>query len=252
MAKMVKSMLNSRYELIIPEHRAARPEWYTEEGWERARLQELSTQMVFQIQRGIKPVVYYIGAEEGEMPALCASWGADVVLFEPNQKVWPNIKAIWEANKLPKPAGIFVGFASNSTELYPENLDFNTDIGEDGWPICADGEVIGDHGFRELYQESDAVPQIKVDDFVAQSGVVPTIITFDCEGSDWQVMRGAERTINDHHPVIIASIHPEFMFHQYGEYSRDFRNWIIDHGYDEHYLDYQHELHMLYTPRDEP
>jgi hypothetical protein len=39
------------------------------------------------------------------------------------------------------------------------------------------------------------------------------------------------------------------MFHQWGEYSRDFRDWIINLGYDESLLDWQHELHTLYLPR---
>jgi hypothetical protein len=63
-------------------------------------------------------------------------------------------------------AGLFVGFASASTELAPPN-DYDIegrDITEDGWPLCAYGPVIGDHGFKELYQESDGIPQIKIDD----------------------------------------------------------------------------------------
>jgi hypothetical protein len=84
---------------------------------------------------------------------------------------------------------------------------------------------------------------------VASTGLPPTIITFDCEGSDWQVMRGAEKTLRTHKPAIFASIHPEFMFHQFGEYSRDFRNWLIAFGYDETILDYQHELHAMYLPK---
>lgn len=252
MTKMVKAKLNGQFEIILPQHRADRPEWYTEKGWEKERLVKLHEEIKRQKLNKIKPVVYYIGAEEGEMPALCQMWGADVVMFEPNPLAWANIYSIWYANKLDNPAGIFVGFASNSTELEPENINHETlgaDLMKNGWPVCAMENPVPDHGFKELYQESDAFPQIKIDDYVAQSGIVPTIITFDCEGSDWQVMRGAESTVNEHHPVIFASIHPEFMFHQFGEYSRDFRNWIIDHGYSEEILDYQHELHVLYTPK---
>ena len=98
MTKMVKAKLNGLFEIILPEHRAARPEWYTEEGWEKARLEKLHEEIKRQKLNKIKPVVYYVGAEEGEMSALCQIWGADVVLFEPNPLVWPNIRAIWEAN----------------------------------------------------------------------------------------------------------------------------------------------------------
>jgi len=243
MAEMVLATLNGQFDIILPMHRAQRPEWYTPEGWEKKRL----ATMYEYISARDDHMVFYVGAEEGEMPALCSLWGADVVLFEPNAKVWPNIRAIWDANGLIPPAGYFVGFASNSTEEDPPNLDF--EVGDrDGWPVCAYGPVIGDHGFRELYQESSAVPQIKIDDYVKRTGLVPTIITFDCEGSDWQVMRGAENTVREHKPLIIGSVHPEFMFHQYGEYAAEFRRWIKDFGYRETILDYQHELHVLYTP----
>lgn len=242
--EIVEATLNGKFTIKLPKHRADRPDWYTEQGWEKPRLDRMHQEI------GKKDVVYYVGAEEGEMPALCQTWGAKVVMFEPNPLVFPNIRAIWEANKLEAPAGVYVGFASNVTDENPPNpspLLTHKDI--NGWPECAYGEVIGDHGFKELYQEFDAFPQIKIDDYVERSGLIPTVITFDCEGSDWQVMKGAEETLRKYKPKIFASIHPEFMFHQFGQYAHDFRNWIIDMGYTETYLDYQHELHMYYEAK---
>jgi FkbM family methyltransferase len=247
-AQMVKARLNGEFDIILPKHRADRPEWYTEAGWERQRLAALRSEIIRQRSGGIEPVVYYVGAEEGEMPALCQMWGAKVVMFEPNPLVLPNVKAIWEANKLEKPHALFVGFASNVTEANPEHLNpLAVGFAKD-WPEAANGEIIGNHGFKELYQEADAFPQIRLDDM--PDGVLPpTIISFDCEGSEWQVMKGAERIMRELHPTIFASISPEFMFHQWGQYSRDFRNWLIDMGYKETLLDYQHELHCLYEPK---
>lgn len=247
MAEMVKAKLNGQYDIILPKHRADRPEWYTAEGWERMRLLNLHRQINAQLARGVKPVVYYVGAEEGEMPALCQMWGAQVVMFEPNPLVWPNIKAIWKANDLETPPAMFVGFASNVTDPNPPQLNPLAEGLVNTWPACADGEVIGNHGFKELYLEFDAFPQIRMDDLPAEIPP-PTIISFDCEGSEWQVMKGAEQTIVEHKPVIFASISPEFMFHQFGQYSRDFRNWLIGFGYKETILDFQHELHCMYVP----
>lgn len=263
-AEMVRATLNGQWVIVLPKHRAERPEWFTTAGWEKARLQALHDEVKRQshsylMLRGgphqadsTRAVVYYIGSEEAEMTALCQQWGAEVVMFEPNPLVWPNARSIWEANEMHPPLGIFVGFASNITDENPPHRAFGAEgvVKPREWPSSAYGEVIGNHGFKELYQEADAFPQIKIDDYVGRTGIVPTIITFDCEGSDWQVMRGAEQTLRDHKPVIFASIHPEFMFHQYGEYSRDFRNWMIGLGYEETILDYQHELHTLYTPKE--
>lgn len=241
MTEMVKAVLNGEWEIILPKHRADRPDWYTPEGWEKARLSALHEVITSQPD----PVVYYVGAEEGEMPALCQMWGAGVVLFEPNPKAWPNIKAIWEANELSPPLACLPGFASSMSRDV-DGVYFK--IG--GFPAQADGEIVGDHGFKELYLEADNYPQYRIDDLVDPrvSFSIPTVITFDCEGSEWQVLRGAEQTLRQHKPVLFASIHPEFMYHQWGEYSRDLRNWIIDLGYRETLLDYPHELHAMYTP----
>lgn len=237
---MVRTKINGNWEIILPKYRAERPEYHSEEGWERKRLDALYNH--------IKPgdLVYYIGAEEGEHPALCQMWGAKVVMFEPNQKAWPNIRAIWNANNLELPEGIFVGFASNKTELKPKHLDYDDEVQADGWPKCAHDKMIGAHGFRQLYQETKAVKQMEIDVFAREHNHKPTLITFDVEGSEWQVLKGAERVIQKYKPVLIASIHPEFMFDQFNQYSHDFRNWIKGFGYKETLIDYQHEAHFLY------
>lgn len=234
-AKMVKAKLNGAYTIILPEHRAKRGEWYTEAGWEKIRLAAMQKT----IKATKNSVVYYVGAEEGEMPALCQMWGAEVVMFEPNPRVWPNIKAIWDANKLPKPDRMFVGFASNVSDQ-PYN-------GTDAWPKCAYGDVIGDHGFMNLSEIDHATTgQWRIDDIVNDGGLVPTLLTMDVEGSEWEVLRGAEQTLREHHPDIYLSLHPEFMYEMYHEYGFDCRNWIKALGYKETILDYQHEVHIHY------
>lgn len=231
MKEMVKTTLNGQYEIIIPKHRADRPDWYTIEGWERTRLNSMHDNI------GKGDVVFYVGAEEGEMPALCQMWGAEVVLFEPNPKVWPNIKAIWEANELDEPA-TFQGFCCNNTSI----IDIKNAL-QHGFPDCAENEVIGNHGFKELYLEAENYNRIRIDDITSHT---PTAISIDVEGSEFEVLRGAEQTLRNHKPKIWLSGHPEFMFHQWGEYLGDLRNWIKDFGYKETLLDYKHEVHLFY------
>lgn len=232
---MIKAKLNGKYDIILPKHRADRPEWYTESGWEKPRLDSMSSTT----KKG--DIVYYIGAEEGDMCGLLASWGADLVMFEPNERVSPNVKAIWEANKFRKPLAYFEGFAANVTDLKGINP---LTVGD--FPVSASGEVIGDHGFKELAYEADVVPQIKIDDLASQLGHKVDMITMDVEGSEWEVLRGAEQVIIRDKPRIYLSLHPEFMWRMFGEYGYDCRNWIKDKGYKETFLDYQHEVHFLY------
>lgn len=235
---MVTVTVNGRFTLTLPRHRADRPEWYTESGWEKPRMTALVKRIM---ELPGYPVVYYVGAEEGDLAAICAMHGANTYLFEPNPKAWPNIRAIWEANELDTPV-TYAGFASDVTR------PLGTDTLGIGWPPCSTMEIVGNHGFKELYQEADMYSQIQLDDVALQLDP-PSIITFDVEGSEWQVLRGAENVLRHYRPTLFASIHPEFMFHQWGEYSRDLRDWIIDIGYQETILDYQHELHTMYTPR---
>lgn len=231
MTDMVSAVLNGQFEITLPAHRAARPEWYTETGWEKPRLAHMHATT----RPGDR--VLYIGAEEGEMCALLQMWGAQVFLVEPNEAVWPNIRAIWTANQLPDPAGVYVGFcgrepAENHLDGYPEGV----------WPACADGPLIGDHGFKEL-RDPGTRPITSVDGI----GYTPDMISLDVEGAEWEVLQGAEFTIKAARPRIYLSLHPEFLFDQYGgKYSFEVRRWIIDQGYRETLLDYQHEVHLVY------
>lgn len=229
MTEMVKCVINGEYEIILPKHRADRPEWYTETGWEKKRLAHMKSTT----KKG--DVVYYIGAEEGDMCALLASWGTHLQMFEPNERVWPNIKAIWEANNLPFPV-LITGFASDESVGTPQIHTVMNLI---------DGEVIHDHGFKEL-RDPGEIAQIKIDDYVHESRI-PDMISLDVEGSEGRVLRGAEQTLRKYHPRIYLSLHPEFLHEQYGEWGAELRRWIIDLGYKETLIDYPlHEVHLFY------
>lgn len=235
MAEMVKVRVNGQFDIILPKHRADRPEWFTEKGWEKERMQNMRGR----IDKG--DVVLYVGNEEGDLSGIIASWGAKMILVEPNPKVWPNTKAIWEANNLPIPEFCFVGFASS------KNNYGSDDYSVDSLPKCAEGDVIGDHGFMELRNHN--APEITVDTICLGHLSEPIDhISIDVEGSEWEVLKGSEETIKIHKPTLWVSIHPEFMIQQYGQYSAELRGWIKGLGYKETILAYDHELHTLYTP----
>lgn len=244
--QMIKAKLNGEYEIVLPKHRADREEWYTPYGWEKKRLASMHANL------GKGDVIYYVGAEEGEMTALCQIWGAEVVMFEPNPKAWAHIKAIWEANNLERPLGIVPGFASDIT-VRAKNPQADMEIEEpNGWPKCANEEMIAAHGFKELDKEAESYDQARIDDVVAKSGFIPTAISLDVEGAEGIVLRGAENTLTSHHPKIWLSGHPEFLHENFKgragfEYLRELRDWLKkDLGYKEDILDYDHEVHLYY------
>ena len=61
MTEVVRANLNNEFLIVLPKHRADRPEWYTERGWERKRLRSMHENL------GPSDVIYYVGGEEGEM-----------------------------------------------------------------------------------------------------------------------------------------------------------------------------------------
>lgn len=236
---MVDTWINDRWCLKLPQHRADRPVW---PWWEATRL----ACMHHYLGQG-GHVVYEIGAEEGDFPALWASWGNDVALFESNERVWPNIKAIWDANDLPDPWLCFSGFAANATT---EGL-----LLADGWPESAGGPVIGDHGFCNLSERPD-IARVRLDDLPrvaakrSRSVPPPTALSIDVEGAEFEVLMGARETLLQHRPLVWVSVHPEFMQRMYG-YSADLLHEYMDKlGYERTFLTSDHEEHWLMWPKE--
>ncbi|MET8648430.1 FkbM family methyltransferase [Nocardia aurea] len=231
---MIPTLVNGRWSILLPEHRAARPEWVT--GWERERLDHMHSTT--------KPGdrVLYVGAEESEMCALLQMWGASVFLVEPNELVIPNAKAIWDANGLEMPAGMYVGFCGGS-----DSVNWAHGVYVDSWPDCAHGPVIGDHGFKELRDPGER-PVVTIDTLVDAAGFFPDMLSMDIEGAETLALHGAEQVLRQHRPRLYISHHPEFGIDQYQVYSRDLRDWIINLGYAETLLAYEHELHAVYEP----
>jgi FkbM family methyltransferase len=234
MTEMKKVIINGEFEITLPDHRAARPEWYEPKGWEKPRLRHMSENI------SSEDVMYYVGAEEGEFAALCQMWGAEVVVFEPNPKVWSHFPLLWSANNLDLPLACFPGFASDKIN----NL---SRIYYNKWPPEVNNVIEAAHGFKELYLEGESYGQITIDSCVYDHGIKPpTAISLDVEGSEWRVLGGAEKVLREHKPKIWLSGHPEFMLQQWDESLYNLRQWIKGLGYKELILDYQHEVHLYY------
>lgn len=228
---MRETLIASRWKLLLPEHRAQRPEW---PHWEKERLDAL-----FQ---AIRPTdtVAYIGVEEGDLAGLVATWCDRIHLFEPNDRVWPNVRAIWDANNLRPPAGCWSGFAGPATTIpgaaWP---DLNT------WPPSAYGPVIGDHGFCQLGERPD-LPCVSLDDYFSAQDTAPDVITMDVEGSELRVLRGAEQLLRTKRPLVFVSVHPESMALHYGDYENELHYYMEQLGYKAEWLAHDHETHYLY------
>lgn len=234
-------MINGRWALQLPDHRADRPEW---PWWEATRLAAMRHHI------SARDVVYDVGAEEGDFPALYSSWGAEVVMAEPNARVWPNIYAIWQANDLRPPLYTWPGFLGDQV-AGPEPAWASDGSTPGNWPASALGEVISDHGFCQLGERPD-IPMTTIDQLVLEEGEQPpTVITMDVEGSEFHVLNGAAEVIESLRPKVFVSIHPEFMAHHYGitDGVKLIRDLMSAHRYDEKFLCIDHEHHWMFLPR---
>lgn len=231
------TLLNGRWPLRLPEHRATQwMQW--PDGWEVERLDAMHDCIV------PGDLVFDIGAEEGDLPALWALWGAQVVMVEPEPMVWPNIRTIFETNNLTeRVAGCFVGFCGDELRARPRwAAAFQ---GTEQWPTCAYGPVIDNHGFLVI-PERPEVPITTIDQLALEHGT-PTVLTIDVEGAELSVLRGARRTLIEDRPRVFVSIHQDeqWMAEKFpGDTEDAVTAYMTGLGYTGRILALDHELHQ--------
>jgi FkbM family methyltransferase len=234
---MQLTKINGRYELMLPEHRAARPEWKIENGgWEVKRIDAMLQRIT------MNDVVFDIGTEEGDISAILEKYtGCKMVLIEPNKKVWPCIKSIWDWNQLDPPQSCYSGFFANE-DLTPPDDPIS-------WSQINTDNIIPAHGFEELHDLGNFIARKKLDTYCNETGIFPDIITMDVEGSEFEVLKGAENILRARMPVVFMSVHPVFMWEHYKHEVGVMLRWMHDIGYTHRVieLDY-HELHVVFEP----
>jgi FkbM family methyltransferase len=258
MAEMVETLINGKWTLLLPRYRHERAEWPHWEFDRLAALHETITGLTAKVWKSVvragmddailvdppKPLVYDIGAEEGDFTALWCQWGADVIAVEPNPKVWPNIKLILEGN----------GYEQNMIAHYvglvgarPNEWENQGIRGPLEWPECAYGEPIGNHGFVSLVESGESVPVTTIDNIRERSGRKCDVITMDIEGSELRALEGATETLKFDKPVVFVSVHNAFMQHDYGCRREDLLRFMRNLDYRCEWLQRDHEEHWKFT-----
>lgn len=229
-ADLQEVTINGKWQLKVPSHRV--DQWLRP--WEVARIES----MYQNIRRG--DIVYDIGAEQFDMSALFATWGALMVLIEPSKWGWPTGEAIWEANDLAGPMATFHGFAGAEDGQAQDVF-----LGGNWPPVTKALQINEGEGFAVINQRPD-LQRITLDALVAIIGLPPRVITMDVEGAEFEVLQGADRIITEHRPLIYISEHPEFGFTNFGYYQSEMHSWMHARGYLGKFLDMDHEQHWLW------
>lgn len=249
MTDMIETEINGRWLLRLPEHRAARPEW---PWWEAQRLACEHIAIRAMRRAGYFPTVVSVGAEEGDFPALYALWGGWVVMIEPNPKVWPNIRAIFEANNLTDSVlGWMVGFAGDHHRPQRRGWENPFASGADNtdtWPDCAAGEVIGDHGFLNV-AERDDVPMARLDSIIGTDHPCD-VVSIDVEGAEVVVVRGMDLLLTNQRPVVFVSWHESFAAEMYDATFADLVAPFDAADYHRRFICQDHEAHWVFTPTE--
>lgn len=222
------------YEFILNEPLAS---WDVYDYWEKERFHSMRDNL----KKG--EILFDIGTEQGWTNLLYAKFVGpeNMVLIEPTQEFWPNIKAVWKKNFNVNPkACVPVLFSDKNTHDY----DYRSFV--DGWPKNADDDLIDRNKYQYIHENSENIPEVTIDHYVASSGIIPNALTMDTEGSELLILKGAKKTLKDHDLKVWISIHPDLGLRDYGVKKEDTIKYMEDLGYKSEHLATDHEEHWYF------
>ena len=113
-----------------------------------------------------------------------------VFAFEPMSEAFCKLRRNAELN--PTVSNLTLNHMALGTENGTLQADFNH-----SWPV--------DGNYREVQPES--VPVRRLDDYLEEQGVARVgLIKLDVDGFEHKILRGAERTLRDHRPVLVMEL----------------------------------------------
>jgi FkbM family methyltransferase len=223
-----------KYPLLVHTHRARQPNFSFDQ-WEKNYL----TALLGSLNPG--DVVFDVGAEEFEFTALVAKivGASNVHAAEPAAQVWPNGKALWEANGLGLPGGTFRGFISDK----PRGLPI---VNLNAWPAEATGPIALQGGFCVENERFD-IPVLTVDQYCVTANIKPNVLMIDVEGCEARVLRGAVKTLSDCKPAVFLELHNDGLLAHYGTTKQELFDFMASVGYKGVLLPHDHSEHWKWT-----
>jgi len=212
-------------------------DWDVYGDWERERVHHMRDHL----HNG--DTLFDVGAEHGWLSLVYATMVGpeNMVLIEPTPLFWPNIRETWNHNYSVAPKACYDGLASDKTTDNRHEFD--------DWPASAWGDLIDVNSYRCIHENaSGAIPEMRLDDLVTRSGIVPDALTIDVEGAELLVLQGAHYTLKHHRPQIWCSVHPDLMARDYHHTPAQLLKYLSDHGYGAQHIATDHEMHYYFQP----
>lgn len=226
----------NEFDLKLPDFLAS---WDVWEYWENERIHSMHAHL------SSSDVLFEVGAESGWMTALFGKYFVDpknVCIFEPTPEYWPNIKQTWEANCTAPPRIGVCALVGNENKNAPT-------ISTASWPKEAYGDLTQARSYKYIHEHGETTPQIRLDDFVQLSGIIPNALTIDVEGAECDVIAGAELILKTFRPLVWCSVHPDLIERDYKRPASDVSFLMDSFGYVGKILAQDHETHFLYRPK---
>lgn len=227
---------NYEYKLTLNEPLAS---WDVWDYWEKERIYKMRECL----HNG--DVLFDIGTESGWCNLVYATivGPENMVLIEPTPEFWPNIHALWYKNFNVNPKGCYAGLISDTTT--------DTRIGDDlnSWGSKYLGPIIDRNKYVYVHDNTENIPMIKLDDFVLQTGIVPSALNIDVEGAEMLVFKGAEETLKNNSLKIFVSIHDDLGERDYNTKPEQTISYLNSLGYQGEFLAKNHEEHWYFAKK---
>ena len=84
-----------------------------------------------------------------------------------------------------------------------------------------------------------------LDSFVERLGIIPTVLMIDVEGSEGNVLLGAEEVLSAWHPKVFMEVHPDVMIEANGSSRAELEFLLKRAGYTIAILPPDHDEHWV-------
>ena len=98
--------------------------------------------------------------------------------------------------------------------------------------------------------EYTVVKLVTLDSEVNELGLVPSVIKIDVEGWEWEVLKGARKTLEQHRPCLFLSLHPPALM-RLGASPHAVLSWLEGFRYGWQIIARDHEVHVFARWKEE-